>query len=421
MQLTPHDEDLLSGRAGEAAAFAMSIIVRMGEVCGAEGLMDITQAHIDSTIYTGEATLEFAERLASMDARVAVPSTMNVSGVDEHGWRDWPVPAEWADQAYRQMVAYQGMGCIPTWTCAPYQTVYKPKFGQQIAWGESNAIAFANSVLGARTERYPDLMDICAAITARVPAVGLHLDENRAGQLLLELTGVPRELQLDDAFWPVFGHVVGQRARDRVVVIDGLDPAVRPAEDDLKALGAGAASSGAVALFHLVGVTPEAPTRAAAFQQRQPEAHETVSTAELRAARAALNTAPGNTLDMVILGSPHFSLAEFRRLAPLVDGKRAHSDVFFLVTTSRIMRQLADEAGLLEPLQRFGARITVDTCILATPMKPDGIGTLMTNSAKYAYYSPGLLNADVHFGGMKECVNSAIAGRVAEPSRAWRD
>ena len=173
----------------------MRIILRMAEVFGAKALLDITQAHIDSTVYIGEANLEFAERLVQGGARVAVPTTLNVSGLDEHGWQDWSVPPDWAEKARRQMVAYERMGCVPTWTCAPYQAEHAPRFGQQIAWGESSAIVFANSVLGARTERYPDLLDICAAITGRVPAFGLHLDENRRADVALRLRNVPLTLQ----------------------------------------------------------------------------------------------------------------------------------------------------------------------------------------------------------------------------------
>src|SRR5450432_4011107 len=222
MHLSHHDRALLSGDRGPAARMAMSIIVRMAEIEGATELLDISQAHIDSTIYMGEAGLEFAERLAGFGAKVAVPTSLNVSGLDECHWREWPVPEDWAAKAQRQMIAYQGMGCVPTWTCAPYQTSMAPKFGQQIAWGESNAIVFANSVIGARTERYPDLLDICAAITGRVPAVGLHLEENRAGQLLVRLRNVPARLQADDAFYPVFGHLLGALSTNRIPVIDGL-------------------------------------------------------------------------------------------------------------------------------------------------------------------------------------------------------
>src|SRR5881296_989481 len=242
LTLSERDRAMLNGEHGAAAQFAMSILVRMAPVYGAGELMDISQAHIDSTLYLGDATLEFAERLAALGARVAVPTSLNVSGVDECGWKDWAVPAEWAAKAARQMLAYENMGTVPMWTCAPYQTKMRPAFGQQIAWGESNAIAFANSVIGARTERYPDLLDVCCAITGRVPAVGLHLTENRAGQLLLRLEGVPSALQEDDQFFAVLGHLVGTLAGDLIPAIDGIS--VQPTEDQLKAFAAAAASSG---------------------------------------------------------------------------------------------------------------------------------------------------------------------------------
>ncbi|MEW5987649.1 MAG: aconitase X catalytic domain-containing protein [Chloroflexota bacterium] len=410
LELSEQDEAMLDGRQGPAAQMAMSIVVQMAEVYGASALMDITAAHIDSTIYIGEAGLEYAERLAEMGAQVAVPSTANVSGLDEHHWQEWAVPADWARHAYRLMVAYQKMGCIPTWTCAPYQTEYRPHFGQQIAWGESNAIVFANSVLGARTERYPDLLDICCAITGRVPAVGLHLTENRAGQLVFNLVDVPLAWQQDDTFYPVLGHWLGKVAQDRIPVVNGL--AVIPTEDQLKALGAAAASSGTVALFHIVGVTPEAPTLEAACQGRPPQVTMTITPGELRTARRELSTAEGDDLDMVVLGSPHFSLAEFRQLAPLLAGKKRHPQVQFLVTSSRAVAHLARQAGYLAVLEAFGGRLTVDTCILATPMLPPSIKTLMTNSAKYAYYAPGLLNTRVTFGSLADCVRSAVSGRV---------
>lgn len=419
LNLTDEDRAQLSGERGPANRMAMSILVRMAEVSGAETLMDITGAHIDSTVFQGDATLEFAERLAADGAKVVVPTTLNVSGVDEHGWREWATPPEWARKAHRQMIAYQSMGAEPTWTCAPYQTAMRPQFGQQIAWGESNAIAFANSVIGARSERYPDLMDVCAAITGRVPATGLHLTENRAGQLLLQLSGVPRRVQEDDSFYPVLGHFIGRIAQERIPVIEGLE--VIPAEDQLKALCAAVASSGAVALMHLVGITPEAPTTAAAFQGQPPQQTVEVSMNALREARRELTTADGEKVDMVVLGSPHFSLAEFRKLAPLLAGKRRHPEVQFLVTSSRLMTNLADQAGCLEPLKQFGGRVTVDTCILTTPMLHPEIKTLMTNSAKYAYYSPGLLNTQVVFGRLEDCVRSAVAGHVLRDESLWQE
>jgi predicted aconitase len=169
----------------------------------------------------------------------------------------------------------------------------------------------------------------------------------------------------------------------------------------------------------MVGVTPEAPTLEAAFHGGAPSQTIQITIADLRAARQELTTADGRELDMVILGSPHFSLAEFRTLAPLVDGRRADPRVRFLVTSSRLMKEEADKAGVLAPIVAFGAQITLDTCILASPMLPPEIKTLMTNSAKYAYYAPSLLNTRVTFGSLADCVNSAIAGRVVRDDSLW--
>jgi predicted aconitase len=408
---------MLRGDHGPAVKMAMSIVARMAEVAGAGALLDITGAHIDSTVYIGDAGLEFAERLASLGAKVSVPTTLNVSGLDEHHWREWAVPNEWAKQAYRQMVAYQSMGTIPTWTCAPYQTEMRPGFGQQIAWGESNAIAFANSVLGARTERYPDLFDICCAITGRAPAMGLHLKENRAGEVLFRLNDVPQELQASDDFYPVLGNLIGKASLDKIPVIDGMT--VRPEEDQLKAFGAAAASSGGVAMFHMVGVTPEAPTLEEAFQGKEPNKTFDVTMDALRESRRALTHTDSSNLHMVVLGSPHFSLAEYKRLAPMLAGKRKHPHVKFLVTSSRAMTQLAEKAGFLAPLEAFGAQITVDTCILTSPMLPADIQNLMTNSAKFAYYAPGLLGRKIAFGSLEDCVNSAVAGEIVRDESRW--
>ena len=417
MNLSEFDRSCLAGDLGKASQFAMSILMRIGEIQSAAEMIDITRAHIDSTLFQGDATLEFAEKLSHMGAKVVVPTTLNVSGVDENGWQDWAVPAEWAEKAHRQMLAYQSMGTEATWTCAPYQVSEKPSFGEQIAWGESNAVAFANSVLGARTIQYPDLLDVCAAITGRVPAVGLHLNENRAGEILLKLIDIPEDLQIDDLFAPVLGHLLGTIADDRVPVVEGLT--VELAEDQLKAICAGGASSGAVHLFHIVGQTPEALTRAEAFQGHEPTDVHNINLRDLRHIRSELDSSQGKALDMVVLGSPHFSLAEFRKLKPMLEGQQCHTDVDFLVTSSRAMVKLARDSGLLDTLEAFGGKVTVDTCILTTPMLFPETRRLMTNSAKYAYYSPGLLDAEVAFGSMADCVRSAISGRVRTNNSLW--
>jgi hypothetical protein len=410
LKLIDYDQALLEGDHGLAGRMAMSIMVRMAEVYGAERLMDISSAHIDSTIYIGDATLEYAERLASLNAQVVVPTTLNVSGVDEHGWQEWPVPEDWAEKARRQMIAYESMGCVPTWTCAPYQTEHRPQFGQQIAWGESNAIVFANSIIGARTERYPDLLDICAAITGRVPAFGLHLTENRTGQVLVRLVDIPRGVQEQETFFPILGHLLGKISHDLIPVVEGME--ISPTDDQFKALCAAVAASGMVGLFHMVGITPEAPTREAAFQGRKPQMEIMITLKDIRAASHELSTDEGGWLNMVVVGCPHFSLDEFRHLVELLEDKTRHPDVQFLVTTSRAAKALATQEGFLQTLDAFGGRITLDTCILATPMLPPEIKVLMTNSAKCAFYTPGLLNKKVVFGSLQDCVHSAVEGRV---------
>lgn len=417
LTLSSKDHEMLRGDHGPAARMAMSIVARMAEVAGAAELLDITGAHIDSTVYIGDAGLEFAERLASLGAKVCVPTTLNVSGLDEHHWQEWAVPNDWARQAYRQMVAYRSMGTIPTWTCAPYQTEMRPEFGQQVAWGESNAIVFANAVLGARTERYPDLFDICCAITGRAPAMGLHLTENRAGELLFRLVDIPENLQSSDDFYPVLGNLIGKVSLDKIPVIDGIT--VNPEEDQLKAFCAAVASSGGVAMFHMVGITPEAPALRDAFQGKHPMETIDVTTDALRESRRSLTHTDSTELHMVVLGSPHFSLAEYKRLAPMLTGKRKHSAVKFLVTSSRAMTQLAEQAGFLAPLEAFGAQITVDTCILTSPMLPGEIQNLMTNSAKFAYYAPGLLGRKITFGSLEDCVNSAVVGEIIRDESRW--
>ena len=419
LRLGERDRAFLAGEAGEATRLAMRILTRMAEVRGAKAMLDIERAHIDSTIYVGDAGLEFAERLAGLGARVRVPSTLNVSGLDEFHWREWAVPAEWAEKSARQMRAYESMGTIPTWTCAPYQTEDAPSFGQQIAWGESNAVVFANSVIGARTERYPDLLDICCAVTGRAPAAGLHLEENRLATRVLEVRGVSEALAEADDFYPVLGHLLGLWAENDPAAIVGLPR--KPTEDQLKALGAAAASSGAVALFHIPGVTPEAPDLGQALGGRAPRERRSVGLEDLRAARAELNRRAEGDLDLVALGSPHFSFAEFGKLAAALRerGGERHPTCRFLVTTSRATAALAERAGLLEPLRAFGGQVTVDTCILATPMLPAGVRRLMTNSAKYAWYAPGLLDAEVAFGSLGECIASATAGRVVREPSPW--
>ncbi|MDQ4107392.1 MAG: aconitase X catalytic domain-containing protein, partial [Actinomycetota bacterium] len=261
VELEPDDLAVLDGDRGEGAALAMRLVVKMAEVARAPRLRSVTGAHIDSCLYHGQAGLDFAERLLTGGAAVSVPASLNVGSMDLLHPELVRLQSGTRDRARRLMDTYLGMGCRPTWTCAPYQLPDRPGFGEHVAWAESNAIVFANSVLGARTNRYGDFIDICAAITGRVPDCGLHTDEGRRADLCIRLRDVSDDLLDHDLLYPVLGYLLGRRAGHDVVAVEGLPPDT--SEDRLKAMGAAAASSGAVALLHVIGVTPEAPTWAA--------------------------------------------------------------------------------------------------------------------------------------------------------------
>ena len=270
MNLSDHERRVLSGATGTAGErMAMEIVVEAARMMGADRLVPIVSGHIDGCLYHGDAGVLFCEKLAEEGARVAVPATTNVGSLNLLKADQVQLPEARRRMAYRLMMAHQRMGCIPSWTCAPYQTQARPALGQQIAWGESNAVAFANTVLGARTNRYGDFLDLACAISGRAPYYGLHCPENRAARLLFEVSGLPGPLLREDAFFAVLGALVGRLAGDAVSVVDGIPGPVR--EDQLKAFCAAAAATGAVALAHIAGVTPEAPDAATALDRAPPE------------------------------------------------------------------------------------------------------------------------------------------------------
>jgi predicted aconitase len=413
------DRALLAGDLGDAPRLAMRLLLHLAEIANADRFIDITSAHIDSCLYHGQAGLDFAERLVRAGGRTAVPATLNVSSLDLLHPQWFRGSAELAMQAKRLMDAYTALGCQPTWTCAPYQLPRRPQFGEHVAWAESNAIVFANSVLGARTDRYGDFTDICAAITGRVPRAGLHCTENRAGQALFRVSpSMGVRLFDEDTFYAVLGHLVGRQCGSRIPVITGLPAGL--SEDRLKALGAAAASAGAVAMFHAVGSTPEAPTLAAATRDNTTVSMTLdVDRAAILAAREELTTSANGPLISVSVGTPHFSFAEFARLAPLMDGRPIAGNIDFYVNTGRDTLARAREAGLVQPLERAGVRIVTDTCTYITPILRRTDGVVMTNSAKWAYYAPGNLGVEVAFGTLEECVRSAQLGRITRDESLW--
>lgn len=397
----------------------MRLVIRAAEVTGARRLIDITGAHVDSCLYHGDASLDFVDRLLDGGARVSVPTTLNVGAIDLLHPELWRGDPRTAERGRLLMDRYRALGARPTYTCAPYQLDdARPARGEQVAWGESNAIAFCNSVLGARTNRYGDFIDVAAAITGRVPDAGLHRTEARRATLVLRLAqDVPARLRDDDALYPVLGIVLGRRAGSAVAVIDGPPPG-QP-EDRLKALGAAAASSGAVAMFHVVGSTPEAPTIEDALGGRPADSVQLIGLEELRAARDELSSAAGERLAAVSLGTPHASLPELERYAAALGNRHVHPDVELLISTGRDVLERATETGIARRLRAAGAELLVDTCSYLAPVLRRTDGAVMTDSAKWAWYGPGTIGTGVVLGSTAECLHSAVAGRVARDDRGW--
>lgn len=410
LELGERDRALLDGQAGDGAALAMRVVVRLAQAMGAEELLDITGAHIDSCLFHGQSGLDFVHRLVEGGAQVAVPSTLNVSSLDLLHPELYQGDADTALASRALMDAYVALGCEAIWTCAPYQRQARPGFGEHVAWAESNAIVFANSVLGARTHRYGDFIDICAAVTGRAPAAGLHLDEARRGQVVFALADLHPDLLHSDVLAPVLGYVVGAKTGTGVPVVTGLPPATP--EHRLKALGAAAASSGGIGMFHAVGITPEAPDLETALHGQPADRTIVVTTDMLRTARDQLHHGTGDDVGAICLGTPHYSIDEFARLVEVLDGRRLAPGVLGYVNTGREIELELQLRGWVDVLTAAGIQLVTDTCTYITPVMAAFDGVAVTDSAKWAHYAPGNIGVDVRFASIEECVASAIAGRV---------
>ena len=424
LALDDHERAMLAGEHGEGAALAARLVIRAAEVLGAERLIPITRAHVDSCLYHGEATIDFVQRLVDGQARVAVPTTLNVGTLDLLHPELWRGSRAVAERGRLLMEAYRSLGCRPTFTCAPYQLAdARPRFGEQVAWAESNAIAFCNAVIGARTERYGDFTDIACAVMGRVPDAGLHRDEARRATLVLRLgSDVPDRLLGSDALFPPLGVVLGRRAGSRVAAIAGLPP--DQSEDRLKAVAAAAASSGSVAMFHVVGSTPEAPTLGGRARAQRAGGAQLIGLRELREARDTLTSAeaaqPGTPIGAVSLGTPHASRAELREIAILLEGAQVAPA---WSSWSRPPAMSWPRRRPTGPRNASGLRAELLGGYLQLPgtdLRPSPLPT-MTDSAKWAWYAPANIGAQVVFASREECVRSAIDGRVWRDPAVWGD
>jgi len=403
LTLTAEERAMLAGEAGPGVQRAMEIVVALGRIYGAADLVPVASVQVSGVSYKnlGEAGLQFLQEWASEGARTRVPATLNPAGMDLVAWRELGFDEEFARRQVAVVEAYVALGVEPAATCAPYLIGGVPERGQHLAWAESSAVSYANSILGARTNREGGPSALAAAIAGRTARYGLHLDEGRRATAVVEV-GCPLRSEADLG---ALGFLVGRKVGNGVPLLRG----VRHEGLALRSLGAAMAASGAVALYHVEGVTPEAKDGVALAAGARELAVD-----DLSPAYHALN-GPAEQIDLVSMGCPHASLAEIEAVAGFLDGRRLAAALW--ITTSRVTRQAAEQAGLVARIEAAGGRVVADTCMVVAPVAGLGFRSMATNSAKMAFYAPSHSGLSVRFGPAEQCLEAALAGRWPEPSR----
>lgn len=417
MKLTPEEESMLAGEQGYAVQKSMQILTALGRIFGAEKLIPVATVQISGVSYDnlGDAGLEYLRSMAA-DGRVRVPTTLNPAGMDLCDWRAFAIPEEFAAKQLEVVEAFKAMGVTTTCSCTPYLIGNVPQRGAHIAWGESSAVTFANSVLGARTNKEGGPSSIAAALTGRTPAYGLHLDRERAPRVWVEVTCELRTA----ADFGALGKVIAEQAPAQIPLISGV---VCKRWDRLKALSAALATYGGASLFHIEGVTPEAG------DWPRPEQSLRVDRERIERAYAELNDRPGGDrqaaadgedttnskdgggVDLVFLGCPHLSLDELEEIAQLLEGRTVRGELWLGI--AREVKQQADASGLSARITRSGARFACDTCHVVAPLK-GRFRTFATNSAKGVYYGRAKNRFRSRFGSLATCIELATREGTAQ-------
>lgn len=410
MHLTDEETRMLNGEKGEAVRKAMEILVALGESFDAERLVPINNVHMagSSVLVAEEAGTRFVEDIRKKGGKFITKVTTNPTAVDPTQWEAIGIPESDSILQTRLTNAYAGMGANSCNTCIPYLVGNSPRFGEHMAWGESSAVVYANSVCGARTNREGGPSGLASALTGRTPEYGFHLKKNRYGKFLVKVETTLRDM----TDYGTLGYFTGRIAGQDTPVFTGVP--VDPTLEQLKALSAALASSGSVSMFHAVGVTPEAPTLEEAFGGREPEKVLVFGDAEKAQAEAALDREPTDHVDWILVGCPNASVEEIREVADALAGKKVHPDVALWVTTAGAMYAMAERNGYIKTITDAGGVVVRETCpFLArsrviAPKK--GYKTLTTNSAKMAFYAPGQFGLPTHYGNLDRVMKAAING-----------
>ncbi len=390
MHLTKEEEKILDGEEGEVPERLFRLLVRLGDIYGAEKMIPVGSVQVAGVSYksVGDPGLAFLEDLASKGAKVKVLTYLNPAGMDLENWEKLGFPKDFAKNQIRVMDAFKKMGIVVTSTCTPYLAGNLPRFREHIAWSESSAVSFSNSVIGARTNREGGPSALAAAICGRTPNYGLHLWEKRQPNVKINV-----DVNLDfSSDFGALGYFVGKQVKNKIPYFTGIKDANT---DQLKALGAAMAASGAVALYHAENLTPEAD-----LVEKDGLETINVSKKELDETYEKLNS--GKDPDIVILGCPHASLREISTLAGKLKGKHLKKPVW--ICTSRMMKEAADRMGFTEIIEKAGGNIVADTCMVVSPIERMGYKTTGVNSGKAANYLPGFCKQDVVFANIDKLV-----------------
>ncbi len=419
MNLTKTEQKMLDGEEGEGVQKAMEILLALGKIYGAKRLIAVKSAQVAGVSYKnlGDAGLEFLTEWAAKGSKVRIPTTLNPAGIDIEKWKRMGISDEFAEKQIRIIEVYRMMGIQPSCTCTPYLAGNLPERGEHLAWSESSAVSYANSVIGARTNREGGPSALAAAISGRTPYYGLHLDENRTPDLVVD---VRCELNSISDFGAL-GYLVGKKKGNSIPCFRGIRKAD---SDSLKSLGAAMAASGAVALYHIEGITPEArqespgSTQGNVTKSRRitdicqnsggisSHSLETLTIEDLEEAYEALNS-NADKIDLVAIGCPHASINELKKISNLLYKKKVKSEMW--ITTSRkIIGAAKDEVIRIE---NAGAKVIADTCMIVAPIEELGFKTMATNAGKAAFYAPSHCGLKVRFGTVEQCVDAAVSGR----------
>ncbi len=393
LDLTAEEKEMLDGKHGKATMKAMEIITTLGEIYGAERLIPISSVQIAGVSYhnLGEAGLEYLSEIA-VDGRVRVLTTLNPAGMDLEEWKKHGISEDFAENQQRVVDAFARMGVVTTCTCTPYLIGNLPHFGEHIAWAESSAVCFSNSVIGARTNREGGPSALASALTGRTAEYGFHLDENRVAKVKYD---VQVKLRNTDDFG-LLGQVIGERTRKAIPYITGIPHATSEA---LKSFCASVATYGGVALFHMENITPN--------RTSIPEEIEIVTQADLDQARKTLDD-ENAVIDFISIGCPHASIDEIAKIAGMLDGKQVTEGKTVWITTAKPTKDLAKMMGYYDKIEQSGAFLVSDACCAVAPLKGRFKG-LMTDSAKACFYARGKNDFRTEIRSIQECIQEATS------------